>query len=177
MTDEQGKTLLLTGPPGVGKTTVIRRVAQGLSGRRIRGFTTEEVREGGERVGFRIETFDGDSAFLAHVQIQSKHRVGRYGVDLAALDRVVDSALSPGQAEITLVDEIGKMECLSPRFVAAMERLLESGQLLVATVGSRGGGFIEQVKHRPGVTLLRVSRANRETLAGEVLAWIASRRP
>ncbi len=56
MTKRQPHALLLTGPPGVGKTTVLRRAADELSDLEIRGFVTEEIREAGQRVGFRIET-------------------------------------------------------------------------------------------------------------------------
>ena len=97
MLDRPGRgakhALLLTGPPGVGKTTVVRRVAAGLAGRRIRGFTTEEIRIGGQRVGFRLETFDGRSVTLAHVDMCSRHQVGKYRVDVATLDDLVGSAL------------------------------------------------------------------------------------
>ena len=92
-TDRRAHAILLTGMPGIGKTTVIRRVAAGLGGRRIRGFTTEEIRKGGQRLGFRLETFDGQSTVLSHVDIRSGHRVGKYGIDVVALDRVVGSAL------------------------------------------------------------------------------------
>jgi nucleoside-triphosphatase len=168
--------LLLTGQPGVGKTTVLKRVADGLAGRSIGGFTTGEIRERGERVGFRLENFGGHSALLAHVAIRSGHKVGRYGVDLAALERVVDEALdSDSGAEVYLVDEIGKMECLSSRFVGAMERLLDSGVPTVATVASKGAGLIERVKQRPDVRVLRVTRGNRESLHAQVLDWLMPR--
>jgi nucleoside-triphosphatase len=169
--------LLLTGPPGVGKTSVIRRVAAGLAGRTLGGFTTEEIREKGQRVGFRLETFGGASIVLAHVDIRSPHRVGRYGVDVSAFDRVVDSAFdsAPG-AEVTLVDEIGKMECLSPHFVGAMERLLEQGVPLIATVAQKGTGLIERVKRRKDVELREITRENRDSEPGRVLAWLAARR-
>src|SRR5439155_1704294 len=90
----EARALLLTGARGSGKTTIVRRVASELSGARLRGFTTAEIRKDGKRVGFRIETFDGESAVLAHVSLRSEHRVGRYGVDVASLDRIVASALS-----------------------------------------------------------------------------------
>jgi nucleoside-triphosphatase THEP1 len=51
--------LLLTGPPGVGKTTLLARVVRALDGRIVRGFLTEEMRAGRQRVGFRLVTVDG----------------------------------------------------------------------------------------------------------------------
>jgi nucleoside-triphosphatase len=171
--------LLLTGAPGSGKTTVLRRVAAELARRKVRmaGFTTEEIREGRERVGFRIESFDGKSSVLAHVSIRSEHRVSRYGVDVAALDTIVRESLAPSRrADVFLVDEVGKMECLSKEFVAALEALLDSGQLLVATVALRGAGLIETVKRRSDVRLWSVNRSNRDEMPARVLEWISERK-
>jgi nucleoside-triphosphatase len=165
--------LLLTGPPGVGKTTVIRRVAERLAGRRVRGFTTAEMRERGERTGFRIEALDGRAAVLAHVDFAGGPRVGRYGVDVAALEAIVDAALGEGPpADVFLVDEIGKMECCSPRFVARLGALLDARRPLVATIAARGGGLIERAKRRPDVELWDVTRRNRDDLPARVLAWL-----
>lgn len=71
--------------------------------------------------------------------------MGKYGVDVAAIDRAVDAALAPQpRIELYLVDEIGKMECLSERFVASMRRILEGRIPLIASVASRGAGFIAE---------------------------------
>src|SRR5512143_2707698 len=167
--------LLLTGPPGVGKTTVLRRAAEALRGIAIRGFVTEEIREAGQRIGFRIETFDGDSDVLAHVTIRSAPKGSKYGVDVAALERVVaDQFSSLPRDAVVLVDEIGKMECFSRRFVETVESLLASGRVLVATVALRGGGFIEQVKQRPGVLLWTISRSNRDAMPAKIAGWVRS---
>jgi hypothetical protein len=73
--------------------------------------------------------------------------VGRYGVDLAALDAVVNRALIPDDdTEAFVVDEIGKMECLSPGFVAAIETLLAERRLVVATIAARGSGLIADAR-------------------------------
>ncbi len=119
------RVLLLAGVPGVGKTTVIRKVAASLRDRRLGGFYTEEIRVRGERRGFRAVTFDGEARDMARVELRGARRVGKYGVDVAAVDAVAAAALTPG-AGLYLVDEIGKMECLSVTFVAAMRALLDS---------------------------------------------------
>lgn len=64
--------ILLTGPPGIGKTTALRRAADALTGWSIRGFTTDEIRSAGQRVGFRLETYDGREIILAGVDLTSR---------------------------------------------------------------------------------------------------------
>lgn len=172
----KARALLLTGAPGVGKTTAVRKVSQELRACRLRGFTTKEIREEGTRVGFRLETFENESAVLARLSIRSPHRVSEYGVDVDALDGIVASALRPSaRTDLYLIDEIGKMECFSERFMIAVEELLDSRRLLVATVAQRGGGFIEEVKRRPDVELWTVTRRSRDEMPDRVLKWLRSR--
>ncbi|MHC4547797.1 MAG: nucleoside-triphosphatase [Planctomycetota bacterium] len=163
------RLLLLSGAPGVGKTTLLRRVAAASEG--ARGFTTEEIREQGRRVGFRIVPLDGPGGIMAHVDFPGP-RVGRYGVDVAAVDAVAKAALTPG-ADLYLVDEIGKMECFSERFVAGMRTLLDAEPQVVATIARKGGGFIPEVRRRPDATLWEVTVPDREALVARVLAWIS----
>ncbi len=170
--------ILLTGVPGVGKTTVIRRIADALVGRRIRGFTTEDIREGGQRLGFRLTTFDRQFAVLAHVDVRSRQRVGRYGVDIGALEKAVDLALALDErTDVYLIDEIGKMECLSSKFVTAMTKLLDSSHLIVSTIAARGSGLIEQAKRRPDVELWEVTRENRNEVPERVVSRLLNPQP
>lgn len=173
--DKELRALLLTGAPGVGKTTVIRRVAEGLESEGLRGFCTEEIREDGERRGFRLVSFDRMARVIAHVDFPKTNRVGKYGVDLQALDDAARLLRPDPDARIYLVDEIGKMECLSDRFVAAMRALLSGDAPIVATIGARGGGFIAEVKRRPECELWEVTSANRDGLPAKIIAWVAER--
>ena len=170
------RTLLLTGVPGVGKTTVVRKVADILEGSRegtrIAGFYTGEIRESGVRQGFWLTTFDGKEEVLAHVDFSKTHRVGKYGVDVAMLDSIADETLAiDASVDLYLVDEIGKMECFSGQFVSAMRRLLDARVPAVVTIARRGGGFIEEVKSRNDVELWEVTRANRDELPAAVADW------
>jgi nucleoside-triphosphatase len=167
--------LLLTGRPGVGKTSVLRATARKLAGFQLVGFYTEEIRAGRERRGFRLVTFSGDEAVIAHVDLPAP-RVSKYGVDVATIDRFAAAILRdlPDGSAICLIDEIGKMECLSPAFVEGTRELLNSGRPLVATVAERGAGFIDEVKRRPDVELWTVTPATRDTLPDKIVAWIHS---
>jgi nucleoside-triphosphatase len=161
------KRFLLTGTPGIGKTTVLIRLAERLGNLRIAGFYTEEVRDQGRRQGFRAVTFAGETAMLAHVQTKSRHRVGRYGVNVSAFEKLALPELHR-QANLVLIDEIGKMECFSASFVKAVERLLDSDTPLVATVALKGAGLIAEVKRRPDTEIIRVARDNRDRLPAQL---------
>jgi len=104
--------ILLTGPPGCGKTTAGTKIVHRLDRRRrMAGFYTEEIRVAGRRVGFRWRRLDGRTGTLAHVDIQGPHRVGKYGVDLESFDREAVAVPDPDTAgvELSVVDEIGKL--------------------------------------------------------------------
>jgi len=168
--------LLITGAPGVGKTTALRKVAKNLGGAGTCGFYTEEMRDNGTRCGFRLVGFDGSRGIVAHVDFPYGQRVGKYGVDVEALDRLAGAALALRKdCRTYLVDEIGKMECLSPAFVAAMRAIINSGRPLVATVASSGKGFIREVKTLGGIELVVATPRNRDTLPTYVLEWIDRR--
>lgn len=171
--NQQAKALLLTGVPGSGKTTIVKKVVGALSDRRIRGFVTAEIRRAGRRVGFELSTFAGRKRLLAHVDIDSPYRVGRYGVDVQGLDDIAEEALALNDsAEVYVVDEIGKMECFSGKFCATMRRVLDSEVPVVATVALRGGGLIAEVKRRPDVELWEITRANRDGMPAQIVNWL-----
>jgi nucleoside-triphosphatase len=171
-------TLLLTGRPGVGKTTVLKTIVDGLGGR-AGGFYTEEILGPGGRKGFRVVTLDGRQATLAHVDIRSRSKVGRYGVDVPAFERTGVSALRAAieRAEIVVFDEIGRMELFSSQFKSAVLRAIDSGKPTVATAMRDAHPWVDALKQMPGVETLEVTPQNRDTLVNEVLAWLDASRP
>jgi nucleoside-triphosphatase THEP1 len=125
--DEGTPRLLLEGRPGIGKTTVTRRLLQLLreAGVPVGGFTTGELRTGGHREGFLVEAVSGAREVLAHVDLPGPPRVGRYGVDLAAFERVALPALGDsGPGGVVVVDELGRMELASAAFCETVVELL-----------------------------------------------------
>jgi nucleoside-triphosphatase len=167
--------ILLTGLPGVGKTTVIKQLADSLTPYHPDGFFTQEIRENGIRKGFELVTFDGRRQLLSHVNIPGPHRVGRYGVDLAGFEKLLETLdLRHSPSQLVILDEIGKMECLSPRFIQEVEALLDSTKMLIATVGLKGGGFPVNVRSRPDCQVVTVTLSNRSTFASTLLRGISN---
>jgi len=167
--------ILLTGLPGVGKTTIIKQLAHSLVTHQPDGFFTQEIRENGIRKGFELVTLDGRRHLLSHVNIPGHHRVGRYGVDLAGFEKLLETLdLRHSPSQLVILDEIGKMECLSQRFIEEVKALLDSPKMVIATVGLKGGGFPARVRRRPDCQVLTVTLSNRSTLSSTLLPEISS---
>ena len=162
--------ILITGAPGVGKTTLIKHLSQIVSSRRQAGFFTEEIREDGVRKGFMLVSLDGKRRTLAHTEINNRYRVGKYGVDIEGFERFLENIdLINPTAELLIIDEIGKMECMSGRFKYLLQAALDSPIPLVATIALKGGGIFEQIKERSDSVLLEITRTNRESLISKII--------
>jgi len=167
--------ILLTGLPGCGKTTAIMKIIAGLNCKSVAGFYTEEIREGKTRKGFRFKRLDGAGGILAHVDIKSRFKVGKYGVDIAGFEKDVVPILDAdrSEAELFVIDEIGKMECFSEKFVAAIHKLFASDKSVLATVARKGSGLISKVKNYPGTQLFNLTRENRDKTIDEILQLLS----
>jgi nucleoside-triphosphatase len=167
------KKILLTGAPGSGKTTLIHRVVDKYSGP-AGGFYTREIRENGKRKGFEIITLEGERGILAHVDVHSQVHVSKYGVDIAALDRIAVGAIHKTieRGNLVVIDEIGPMEISSPRFQEAVLNALNSDCDLLGTIVKRSTRFTDQIKSRNDVTLIEVHVDNRDQLVGVILSML-----
>jgi nucleoside-triphosphatase len=160
--------LLVTGRPGSGKTTLVLRALERLAaqGFKAGGFVTEEIREDNHRVGFEVRDLGGRAAVLAHVDHKGKHRVGKYGVDVDAFERIALRALEAGkkEADLLVLDEIGRMELLSSAFRSTLMELLGLPMPMLATVHAGSDPFTEDILSRNDVAVHPLTPAVREDL-------------
>ena len=147
------------------------KIIDALAPERIAGFYTQEIRQNNVRKGFRWKRLDGAEGTLAHVDIKGRFKVGKYGVDVEGFDKNVIPVLDIEQTdtELFVIDEIGKMECFSKKFVAAVRRLFVSDKSVLATVAQKGSGLISEVKNYPNIQLFTLTTANREKVVAEIL--------
>lgn len=161
--------VFLTGLPGCGKTTIIKGVANRFP-EFVTGFYTEEVRgEGGQRIGFDLVSLTGERAVLARKGGRSRARVGKYSVFLEPLEEWGLDLLRPSSdSPLVILDEVGKMECLSRAFQQSVLELIESAYPILGSVALRGGGVIGRVREHVNVECREVNSENRDGLIVEL---------
>lgn len=187
--------IFLTGPPGVGKTTLIRRVLHRLGASvELAGFVTvEELGADGQRVGFRsVDLADASHTVqLATLEAAEKACVGHDAlpqvgpfrvhvedmVTFAARALVAPSAgTTPRGRRLVVLDEVGAMQLLSSTFQALLAEALghEGGDGTTPCLGTLPSPglhdlpFVEGIRERGDVHVFAVTEDNREDLVDEI---------
>ena len=170
--------LLLTGPPSIGKTTVIQKVLSGIE-IGAGGFYTHEIRKGRSRVGFSLKTLDGAEGILAHIDHRKGYRVGRYGVDIGLFEALALPTLERAlrEKELVIIDEIGTMELFSQAFQEMVMRVIDQDERhLLGVIHQGRDPFSVSVKRHSDVEVISVSHANRDVLPSQIITRLQGAR-
>ncbi len=166
----QERNILITGPPGIGKTTLIKKLIEKLRYCHPVGFYTQEIRGVSGRKGFELISLDGRKGILAHVDIKSNFRIGKYKVDVSGFESFIEPIdfFKPSN-KLIIIDEIGKMESFSNKFNTLLEDILVCEKPVIATIALKGGGIVSEIKKRNDVKLFVMGYNNRDSLLSEIL--------
>lgn len=162
--------IFVTGPPGIGKTTVIKMVMEVLEaeGFRAGGIYCPEVKDGGKRLGFEIiDVLSGDRGILSHILQPTGPRIGKYRVNLEDLSRIgvhaIETALE--KADYIVIDEVGPMELQGRRFQLAVMSALESSKPVIGILHWKmRHPIITRIKARKDVKIYPLTRENRTAM-------------
>ena len=172
------RVLLLTGSPGVGKTTVLLRVVESLKtkGYSVGGMVSREVRSAGVRVGFEVLDLSSNRrGWLAHVNQPSGPQVGKYRVNLEDLNSIGAEAILKAveDCDVIAVDEVGPMELFSESFREAVRKAVECRKVVVGVVHWKARDrLIEEVKKREDTEIIEVTHENRNKLHENIVGKI-----
>ena len=176
MNMEPRKAIFVTGRPGVGKSTLVRKVSDRLKARgyRVGGMLTAEIRRSGVRVGFAIVDLEsGCRGVLAHVEQRTGPRIGKYRVNLKDLDSLGVNSIERAieRADVILIDEIGPMELKSKNFFRVLKKAVDSEKPLLATVHYRLKNRILQTLALDDdrAELVEINLDNRDRVADQIL--------
>ena len=177
-----GIKVLITGEPGVGKTTIVKKLVEKLGDRAI-GFWTEEVRDpkSNRRTGFRIYTTEGKKKIFSSKFFTSKRLVGSYGVNVDYFEELAIPILKKAIEEakrdkrkVIVIDEIGKMELFSKKFRELVRGIMHDPALnVVATIPIRDvHPVVREIRRLPGAVLIEVNRENRDYVVEDILSLL-----
>ena len=168
--------ILLTALPRTGKSTAIHKIIQMLGIKNCGGFYTEEIRENGERVGFRIKTLSGKEGLLSHVNIESEYRISRYSVDLNTFEDIcldeLRRAVNDKNIKYIIIDEIGPMQLFSEKYKKLLLELLKSKKQVIGTIFMNSYEWLDDFKKQDGIELIEVTLENRNELPLKIVASI-----
>jgi len=175
----------ITGMPSVGKTNTLIRIIEKIeaSGYRIEGMITEPIIEKKKRVGFFVKDWlTKEKEVFAHIDFDFKDKIGKYGVDINALENVgipaIERAIEDKEIDIIIIDEIGKMEMLSERFCEAVIEALDSDKPIMVTLHKKSRSpLLQDVRRRDDIRILEVTPVNRNLLPYKIEKIMAEKLP
>ena len=175
----------ITGMPSVGKTQTLIKIIESLeaNGYTVEGMITTPLIEKKKRVGFHVVDWQTrEKEVFAHIDFDSKEKVGKYGVDIKALENVgipaVEKAILDEEVSIIIIDEIGKMEMLSERFCEVVIEALDSDKPIMVTLHKKSRTpLLQDVRRRDDIRILEVTEVNRNLLPYKIEKIMADKLP
>jgi nucleoside-triphosphatase len=159
--------IAVTGSPGIGKSTLVAKVAA-TAGMRVGGMLARDKRYKDRRVGFELLDLASGAIGVLADETGSGPQLGKYRVHPEDLDGIgaqaVENALN---CDLIVVDEVGPMELSSKRFVYAVEMAMASSRPMLVVLHEWSNHRLAK-KIRSTFHVITVTRENREALIDEI---------
>ncbi|MEM4359284.1 MAG: NTPase [Candidatus Bilamarchaeaceae archaeon] len=131
------RNFFITGLPKSGKTTILRKLIEEFKkrGLKVGGFISPEEREHGTREGFYVQDIDtGRIGRLASTKGDGP-KVSKYHVDIKSFESIAVPIMKKvDEYDVLIIDEIGRMEMKSKKFVELLDEVFESQTPVIASI-------------------------------------------
>ncbi len=179
--------IVITGRPGIGKTTVFTKVVGKIRehGFVVGGIVCPEVRSGGVRAGFKVvDLLSGSQGWLARASVDcpKELRVSKYCIDVDGVVSVGVNAIleAVSKADVVCIDEIGPMELRVGQLKDAIIYALRNSRNVFAVTHWRLDDY-DVLTLLKGAVRYEVTLSNRDLLpgiiTGELLGGLDIKRP
>jgi len=168
--------IFVTGPAGIGKTSLILNVIKELPRHLIAGFYTVDAisAETGEKIGLDVVTFSGTRAPLSRNKRGCGPKIGKQYFAQEDFESAVLPELTQREGvKLHVIDEVGRLPLSSENFCNAVLMLLASPR--AAVFGSlptpRHGHpvpLVDAIKQRQDTAVMTVTKANRDGTAQQL---------
>jgi len=130
--------IILTGKPGIGKSTAIATYIKSFGSNALWMLTTEVLGQSGQRVGFKSATSTGHKRLVSHKSdIHSDVMIGSNYVDTVALHEIVsiiNDEVQNSNPDMIILDEIGPIQLSDITFIKVFDTIFESNINLLASM-------------------------------------------
>lgn len=161
------KNIFITGERGIGKSTLLNKVVKNMNCS-IGGFIQEKV--------FTDKTTSFNVVSLYN--LEDSYTIGIYDKekevlhsDLSIFNVISEEILlkSLGNRKLIILDELGFMEENAKLFKETIIKVLNSDTPVLGVLKECDGNFIQQIKMREDVQVIRINENNRNSMADEIL--------
>lgn len=168
---------LLTAPPRTGKSTAIKKIVNMLGPNNCGGFYTEEIRDNGERIGFKIVSLNGKEGILADISLDSPYKISKYGVDLKVFEDIglkeLYRAIDSNDIKYLIIDEIGPMQLFSNEYKELLLKMLSIDKKVIGTIFNANYDWLDEFKKNKQIKLIEINENNRNIIPLQIVEEVS----
>ncbi len=170
----------ITGLPGAGKTEALLKVIEMLEvdGHTVGGMITTPIYERGKKIGFEVMDWHSKRlGIFAHRDYETPIKIGNLFVAIDVLNEIGVPSIdwATDEADIIVIDEVGKMEVESETFIQAVKHALEAAKPLILTLHKKSRNpLLQDIRRRDDVRILEVTPINRNLLPYKIISLLKS---
>lgn len=164
------KNVFLTGEKHIGKSTLVQSILDKLN-LPAGGYITERV-TGDNKTTYVVKSLYNSSEFYTIANINTIDRSREVFMDSFDVGIVSILEKSLENRNLIVLDELGFFENDSKIFKHKIFELLDSNKIVLGVIKDYNCEFLNDIRKRDDVSLIRITKENREEILNELVNMI-----